>query len=242
LNFPKSHIVTGIILLYSFCYSTDYHISILGIPVVEIEMIEHPADSITYITTTTGVFDYIWSTQNSYGTKFLPHSYTMEQYTKVINQTDRHGQISIEYNEKQRELYINDASIKVNEAPQNIFTMLTQIRKKDYREMDAEWFPLFHEGDWYRSRFLFIDTVSVEVNGNQLLCDHYRFDIEKSKELHIKILPADYFSDHIASPEAVRQIWVQNSGENRQIIKAQVSVYGITLTAMIQNHHFTASK
>ena len=126
-----------------------------------------------------------------------------------------------------------------NEAPQTVFTMLAQIKNKKMEHIDAKWYTLFHEGDWYRSSFLFIDTVSVMMNNHKVHCNHYRFDIEKSEEVDINFSSSDYFSDHIAATDAVRQIWVESNGKNRQIIKAQVTIYGITLTAVIQNYTIT---
>jgi len=242
LPFPKIHIFTGLALLFSCIYSIEYNITILGIPVVEIELLDDPPDSVTYYTKTTGVFDLICSTNNIYGTRYSPESYAMERTTKRINQTDRKGEVSVEFNAENNELIFESTTIKVEDPPQNVFTMLSQIREKSPNEIDAQWYPLFHEGDWFRSRFLFIDTVSVEVNENHVLCDHYRFDIEKAEEFNLNFSPADYFSDHIASPDAIRQIWVESQGENRQIIKAQVAVYGITLTALVKNHSTTADR
>ena len=44
----------------------------------------------------------------------------------------------------------------------------------------------------------------------------------------------DYFTDNVASTDALRQLWVEQTGKKR-IIQAAVSLYGMTVTAVIQN-------
>ena len=70
----------------------------------------------------------------------------------------------------------------------------------------------------------------VEINDLDILCDHYRLDIEETDGVSINISPWDYFTDHVASNEALRQIWVEQN-DKRRIIKATVSIYGMTITA-----------
>ena len=67
----------------------------------------------------------------------------------------------------------------------------------------------------------------------EVLCDHYRLDIEQTDEVSIHVSPYDYFTDHVASPDALRQLWVEKIGK-RRIIKATVSIYGMTVTAELQ--------
>jgi hypothetical protein len=67
-----------------------------------------------------------------------------------------------------------------------------------------------------------------------MACDHYRLDIEKAKGESVNVSPWDYFTDHVSSSEAIRQIWVEQN-DKRRIIKATVSIYGMTVTAEIQD-------
>ena len=59
-------------------------------------------------------------------------------------------------------------------------------------------------------------------------------DIEQTDEVSIQVRPYDYFTDHIASTDAVRQLWVEQKGK-RRIIQASVSIYGMTVTAEIND-------
>ena len=72
----------------------------------------------------------------------------------------------------------------------------------------------------------------MNLNGSDILCEHYRLDIEEPDGVSINISPWDYFTDHVASSEALRQIWVEQNGK-RRITKATVSIYGMTVTAEI---------
>ena len=67
-----------------------------------------------------------------------------------------------------------------------------------------------------------------------ILCDHYRLDIEETDGSSIQVSSYDYFTDHVASSDALRQLWVEQRGK-RRIIKATVSIYGMTITAEIQD-------
>ena len=41
--------------------------------------------------------------------------------------------------------------------------------------------------------------------------------------------------DHVASDKALRQVWVEKNGKKR-IIKASVSIYGMTVSAVLQDN------
>ena len=89
-----------------------------------------------------------------------------------------------------------------------------------------------HEGASYRARFLWAGTETVDINDVDIICDHYRLDIEETDGVSINISPWDYFTDHVASDGALRQIWVEQN-DKRRIIKATVSIYGMTITAKL---------
>ena len=91
-----------------------------------------------------------------------------------------------------------------------------------------------HEGSHQRARFLWAGTDIIEINDTDIVCDHYRLDIEKTDGPSIQVTLDDYFTDHVASTDALRQLWVEQSGK-RRIIKASVSIYGMTVTAELQN-------
>ena len=91
-----------------------------------------------------------------------------------------------------------------------------------------------HEGVPHRARFLWAGTDTLDINNADIVCDHYRLDIEKAKGDSVQITPWDYFTDHVASSEALRQIWVEQGG-CRRIAKATVSIFGMTVIAEIQD-------
>ena len=90
-----------------------------------------------------------------------------------------------------------------------------------------------HEGVPHRARFLWAETDTLDINNADIVCDHYRLDIEKTKGESVQVSPWDYFTDHVSSSKAIRQIWVEQN-DKRRIIKATVSIYGMTVTAEIQ--------
>ena len=75
----------------------------------------------------------------------------------------------------------------------------------------------------------------LKLDNSDILCEHYRLDIEKIDGASVHVSPYDYFTEHVASNDALRQLWVEQTGK-RRIIKASVSIYGMTVTAKIQDN------
>ena len=144
------------------------------------------------------------------------------------------GELKCYYDSSSSQLKYNDKVITVVDSIQNIFTLLARVSYQSAKSLDTKWFPMNHEGAPHRARLLWAGTEALEINDVDILCDHYRLDIEEIDEISIDITPYDYFTDHITSTEAVRQLWVEKTGQKR-IIKASVSIYGMTVTAKIQN-------
>ena len=116
---------------------------------------------------------------------------------------------------------------------QNIFTLLARVSYQSVEDLDTKWFAMNHEGVPHRARFLWAGTDTLDINNADMVCDHYRLDIEKAKGESVQVSPWDYFTDHVSSSKAIRQIWVEQN-DKRRIIKATVSIYGMTVTAEIQ--------
>ena len=224
---------TLIIFFVSILYTEDYRIYLLGIPIVEVSM-ESSTNSLDFSTQTVGFFHSIWPIDNYYKTEYDSISFGIRKYTKSIHQGNYKGKLDCDYDPASSNLNYADQSVAVVDSIQNIFTLLARVSYQSYKDIDTQWFPMNHEGIPNRARFLWIGTETVKVSGVEVLCDHYRLDIEQTKEDSIHISPYDYFTDHVASTDALRQLWVEKMGE-RRIIQASVTVYGITLTAEIQD-------
>ena len=213
-------------------FAEDYRVYLLGVPIVNISM-ESSNNAISFHTETLGMIHSIWPVDNHYFTDYDSISFGIRQYTKSIYQGSYKGELNCTFEPNGSQLNYNRQSVAVVDSIQNIFTLLARVSYQSVEYMDTKWFPMNHEGVPHRARFLWAGTETVGINDVNILCDHYRLDIEEVKGESVKVSPWDYFTDHVSSSEALRQLWVEKLGE-RRIIKASVSIYGMTVTAELQ--------
>ncbi|MDP6262037.1 MAG: DUF3108 domain-containing protein [Candidatus Marinimicrobia bacterium] len=214
-------------------FAEDYRVYLFGIPIVNVSM-EYANDALSFHTETLGMFHYIWPVDNHYFTEYDSISFGVRHYTKSINQRGYSSEMNCIYKSDSSFLSYNGQSVSIVDSIQNIFTLLARVRYQPTEYLDTKWFPMNHEGAPYRARYLWAGTELVDINNVGILCDHYRLDIEETEGVGIKVSDWDYFNDHIASHEALRQIWVEKTGK-RRIIQASVSIYGMTVKAEIQD-------
>ena len=195
---------------------------------------ESSNNALSFHTETLGVIHSIWPVDNHYFTHYDSISFGIRQYTKSIHQGSYKGELNCTFEPNGSQLNYNRQSVAVVDSIQNIFTLLARVSYQSVEYLDTKWYPMNHEGVPHRARFLWIGTDIIEINDTDIVCDHYRLDIEETDESSIQVTPDDYFTDHVASTDAFRQLWVEQSGK-RRIIKASVSIYGMTVTTEIQD-------
>ena len=195
---------------------------------------ESSKNTLSFHTKTLGLIYSIWPVDNHYFTQYDSISFGIRHYTKSIYQGGYAGELNCTYEPNDSQLNYNSQSVSVVDSIQNIFTLLARASYQSAEYLDTKWYPMIHEGGPHRARYLWVGTETLEINNMNILCDHYRLDIEEIDGPSIQVAPDDYFTDHIASIDALRQVWVEQSGKHR-IIKASVSIYGMTVTAELQN-------
>ena len=212
----------------------NYRIYLLGMPIVKVDM-ESSSNVMKFNTQTIGFIQNIWSVDNYYITEFDSLSFGVRKYTKNIQQGSYSGILNCKYDSTDSSLTYNGNLVSVPDSIQNIFTLLARVSRQSSDYLDTKWFPMDHEGTRHRARFLLADIEKVKIGNEEVLCDHYRLDIEQTDETSIQVSPYDYFMDHVASGKALRQVWVEQNGKKR-IIKASVSIYGMTVSAVLQDN------
>jgi hypothetical protein len=91
-----------------------------------------------------------------------------------------------------------------------------------------------HDGKLYSARLLWADTSTISLADSVIICDHYRLDIKAEEDVTSLPEQSDYFMDNIIESKAIRQLWVEKSGQHR-IIQATVKVFGINIIARIKH-------
>ena len=196
---------------------------------------ESSFDVLDFNTQTIGFIKNIWSVDNDYITEFDSLSFGVRKYTKNIQQGKYGGILNCEYDPTDSTLNYDGILISASDSIQNIFTLLARVSRQSSDYLDTKWFPMDHEGTRHRARFLLADIEKVKIGNEDILCDHFRLDIEQTGEALIQVSPYDYFMDHVASAKALRQIWVEQTGK-RRIVKASVSIYGMTVSAELHDN------
>lgn len=103
-----------------------------------------------------------------------------------------------------------------------------------FDSLDTKWWKLDHEGQLFNSRYVWIDSVEVNIDGDKYLTDHYRLDLIPSDNEPTQLVEkTDIFTWGIALDDCVRQIWIER-GEKKRILRAEVKVSGFTLTAELK--------
>ncbi len=223
-----------VLISFNFISAADYRIYLLGIPIVNVSM-EASKNALSFHTETLGMIHSIWPVNNHYFTEYDSISFGIRKYTKLINQGRYNGELNAYYDLTNSQLKYNDESVFVTDSVQNIFTLLARVSYQSAENLDTKWYPMNHEGVPQRAMFLLAGTEKLKIDDEDILCDHYRLDIEETDGASVHVSPYDYFTDHVASNDALHQLWVEKSGE-RRIIKASVSIYGMTVTAKIQDN------
>ena len=194
---------------------------------------ESSNNALSFHTETLGMIHFIWPVDNHYFTEYDSISFGIRRYRKSIQQGSYTGELNCTFEPNGSQLDYNRQLVAAVDSIQNIFTLLARVSYQYVEDLDTKWFPMNHEGVPHRARFLWAGTDTLDINNADMVCDHYRLDIEKVKGKLVQVSPWDYFTDHVASSEAIRQIWVEQN-EKQRIIKATVSIYGMTVTAEIQ--------
>ena len=225
-----------IYILTSNIYAFEsYSIYFFGIPIIDVNM-ENNRNELVFKTQSRGLFNSIWSINNNYYTTYDSISFGVRNYSKSITQGSYTGELNCKYIHDNMVLRCGEVEVSVNNSEQNIFTLLAQLSYKSADYLDSKWFEMNHEGLDYNARFLLIGNDEIIVNNTKVLCDHFKLDIIKINSKSNQLSPWDYFTDNIASEDALRQLWVSNASGKRRIVKASVSLYGMVMTAEINNY------
>lgn len=227
------HLFTFFFCGLLFLYPQKYEISIWGYGLVDVIM-NKTGHSINFSTQTTGLLDMIWPASNSYSVVFDSVHFGLRSYEKKIKQGDLKYKLKAEYNEKDNLLKYDKVAVQRPENIQSIFTLLARIQVEHPDDVDAKWLPMDHEEQLFSARFLWADSIEVEVDGTTYQCDHYRLDIKALEDVTSIPVQRDYFMNNITGKDMVRQIWVEKK-HPRRIIQAAVKITGMTIVAKINN-------
>jgi len=217
----------------SLIHAQEYTITFFGFPAVDVKM-NIDSNKIDFTAKTVGFIDLIWPTSNLYSVEYDLNHYGILSFEKNIQQgTTKYSSIA-HYSSSDSILNYDKQALKRIPEIQSIFTLLVQVQKEPVDALDTKWFSMDHDGKLYSARFLWADTSTISLADSGILCDHYRLDIKAEEDVTSVPEQSDYFMDNIIESEAIRQLWVENSGQ-RRIIQAAVKVFGINIIARIKH-------
>ena len=221
------------VFILSFLPGQSYNLTVWGIKIGEINLKKNNSESIQISTKSTGLIYYFWPFDNLYKTTFDTVTYGIRFYEKKIHQGEFKQKLKGVWMPEQKGVLYGTSLARRPDDCQTIFTFLARVSSQKAKDLDTKWYQMEHEGELFRARLLWADSINVWTGNDSIFCDHYRLDIEETEGATIKVSHWDYFTDHVASHEALRQIWVEKN-DKRRIIQASVSIYGMTVKAKIQ--------
>jgi hypothetical protein len=214
-----------------------YSLKILGFTIGNAAMdIRGDNDSIIEFTTESqGLMNVIFPFNNSYTTAFDTVSFGIRDYEKKISQGGFKQKLHSSWDPQTKIINYESRTIPRENECHNIFSLLARTQAQGRDSLDTHWLDMEHEGQLYRARLLWNDSVDIEIDQEIIPCDHYRLDLQLMSEdtdSEDLLEETDYFSRYIIHPKAVRQIWISKVFPNN-IIKTSVKLYGITIEALI---------
>ncbi|HJL79289.1 MAG TPA: hypothetical protein QF355_08320 [Candidatus Marinimicrobia bacterium] len=233
-NKPKTRVINYIawVFILSFLPGQIYNLTVLGIKIGEINLEKNNRESIQISTKSTGPINYLWPFDNLYKTTFDTVTYGIRLYEKKIHQGEFKQKLGGVWIPGQRGVLYGTTLVGRPNDCQTIFTLLAQVSRQKAKDIDTKWYSMEHEGELFRARLLWADSINVWTGNDSILCDHYRLDID-STENKIKILDqTDYFSENITRSDLIKQLWIKKSGE-KKIIQASAQISGLAIKAII---------
>ena len=218
---------------FSLIHAQEYTITFFGFPAVDVNM-EIDSNKIDFKAKTVGLIDLIWPASNHYSVKYDMNHYGILSFEKNIRQGSTSYTSSANYSSSDSVLNYDKQALKRIPEIQSIFTLLLQVQKEPVYALDTKWFSMDHDGKLYSARFLWADTSTISLADSDIICDHYRLDIKAEEDVTSLPEQSDYFMDNIIESKAIRQLWVEKSGQHR-IIQAAVKVFGINIIARIKH-------
>ena len=223
------------VLLFIFTtvsiYGQNFNITVYGITVAKATWtINYDTVNLKY--KTEGLANLLWPAKNRYSTIFNPKDYKLNSFTKKINQGAL--QQSASFNINSDSLVYKDKHRIRTKSAYNLFSLLVLIQKNFTPELDTQWLLFEHEGGLFNGRFISAGVDTVDFNGENIVCDHFRLDIKKYNEESSFLDETDRLMNYSIKENTIRQIWVERNG-NRRIIKANILANGFPFQVDIQN-------
>lgn len=233
-------LIIGVFILPVLAGETlKYTVYFWKIPCVDITMtikddIVSGHQTINFTTRTKDIFSYFFSVDNHYTTEYDSKTFQLLKYEKKIRQTNIEQKLNIIWINENNTFQSEKIEYTRNGITHNIFTFLMRAQSTTSDSLDTKWWNLDHEGKLFNSRYLWIDSIEVQIDGEEFTADHYRLDMIPSEREPTQLVEkTDIFTWGIALDNCIRQIWIERGGKQR-ILKAEVKVSGFTLKAELK--------
>lgn len=216
-----------------------YTVSFWKVACVDVVMIRDETQEhqikLEFTAKTRPIFDYFFAVENNYTTWYDKKSFVMKKYSISANQPNAEFDYKLQWDNETKQYSTSDISYSRAQKSHNIFTLLMRARNLSWKELDTTWWPVEHEGTPYRGRYLWVDSTEVEIGDEKILSDHFRLDLREAEGDGVELSEVmDVFSWGITLDGAIRQVWLERDAP-RRILRAEVNVRGINLTAELNS-------
>ncbi len=222
--------IVGLVFVSVTTGQEHYQLEFWGIPCGTITMDQTTPGTLIFNTVSTGVLDWLFPFRNEYSVTYDTSTFTVLGLSKETHQRSAVQKLQAKWYPDNHTIVYNKKTVLHRETEMvTVLSLLALIEKRTPEDIDTKWFPMEHEGAIYRARFIYAGNDTLIDEPGQPACYHYRLDFETSDTSEKILAHSDFFHEYITSDGMVKQLWVTIK-KPRKIVKAQVSLSGITAT------------
>ena len=226
-----------LIFLSTVCFTQaqEYNVTIWGIPIGTAKIQQDTDNVMTFKLKSPEFLDSIFPVDLEYYSKFDKKNFTIIENKKNTEQGTEEQNYEAFLKKGNILVYDEKDSISLGPNTHSLLSLLVKIMNSPVDSLDTKWFNLENEGILYETRLLWDDTITVSINNEDILCDHYRLDLKMLDEDDKIFDKTDYFNELFFDINSIRQIWVGKWQKQQRIIKIAIRNNLVSLNITIKN-------
>ena len=226
-----------LIFLAAVCFiqAQEYDINIWGVTVGSAKIQQDADNEINLILKSNKFIDYIFPVDLEYYSKFDKKSYTVIKNKKTTELGKEEQKYEAVLKIGNILVYDEKDSISLEPNTHSLLSLLVKIMNSPVDSIDTKWFNLENEGILYETRLLWNDTTTISISNEDILCDHYRLDLQMLDDDDKVFDKTDYFNELFFDINSIRQIWIGKWQKQQRIIKIAIRNNLVNLNLTINN-------
>ncbi len=222
-------IVTGSLI------GQDYDVTIWGVSIGSANIRQATDEEISLKIKAHDFVDPVFPVNLVYSSKFDKRTFTVIENNKTTEQGSDEQNYEAILTDGNILVYDDKDSISLDTNTFSLLSLLVKIINSPVDSIDTKWLNVVNEGILYETRPLWNDTTIISINGEDVLCDHYRLDLKIGNDDKKLFDKTDYFNQLFFDINSIRQLWVGTWQKQQRLIKISIKNNLINLSLTINN-------